>query len=95
MIKSIHAEEKFNQHHYNIFRDHVFRYHSAFQNLLKEQKEFEINQQLIHFHYLFDWGLRWKFNEQFAKQWIEIVEKDPKFKDYKLKIQLHTKHCFP
>ena len=62
---------------------------------IKEQKQLESNQQLIHFHYLFDWGLRWKFNDQFAKKSIEILEQNPKFKKYKLKIKLHSKHCFP
>lgn len=94
VTKLLQTEAKFTQHLYNISRNDLFRYQLGSQDRLIQQRDMEIKRQWIHFHYLYDWGLRWQFNEEFVKKWKEIIEKDPKFKSYRLKIQLHTKHCF-
>lgn len=95
VVRALPTEAKYTQHRYNLCRNGIGRYHFEFQDRMNTQRYLELNRQVIHFHYLYDWGLRWQFNEQFVKKWIEILEKDSKFKGYKLKIQMHTKHCFP
>jgi hypothetical protein len=59
-----------------------------------EEKQLEENNQLIKLEYLFDWGSRLDFNRDFHRNWFEILEHDPKFKKYALKIKLNSKHCY-
>lgn len=45
-------------------------------------------------HYLYDWGHRCRFNEEFLKLWSTMIEQDPQYKEKPFKIELLTKHCF-
>jgi hypothetical protein len=87
--------QELTQYRYNALRKDLFRYHSVQIRKMKEQQqELEPNHKLIQFNYLYDWGLRCQFNVEFSKKWIEILEKDPKFKKYGLTIQLQSIHCY-
>jgi hypothetical protein len=92
--KNASFDQKLTQYRYDAFRNHLFRYHAAQKRNLIEQLELERDHTLLQFNYLFDWGLRWKFNTQFGQKWIEIVEQDPKFKKHGLKIRLQSIHCY-
>jgi hypothetical protein len=85
-----------DQQKYDTLRSHLFSYISLQKQNLLERQQLEKQQQhrSIQFDYLFDWGCRWKFNDAFYTKWIEILEKDPKFKSYHLKVHLHSKHCY-
>ena len=88
------AEIQLDRYRYNALRTHLFRYQSGQKRKIIEERELQSNHQSIQLDYLFDWGQRWKFNAQFYKNWIEILEQDPKFKKYGLKIKLNSKHCY-
>ena len=47
LFNPVHTEDKFHQYDYNIFPTHVFRYHSAFQTRIKEQKQILIPHAII------------------------------------------------
>lgn len=79
---------------YTRFRRELFRFIEQEKIQIKKQLELERNHQLIHLYYLFDWGLRCQFNRKFYELWSSMIEQDPQFKKYALKIQLHTKHCY-
>lgn len=95
LMNGIYMEAKLDQHRYNFMRTRLFRYHVAQLFRANEQRESQANKPTIHLEYLFDWGDRWMFEYEFARKWTAILEEDPKFKKYRLKIQLHSKHCFP
>ncbi|CAM4806393.1 unnamed protein product [Rotaria magnacalcarata] len=60
----------------------------------EEENLLETNQKMIQLHYLFDWGSRCEFNEKFQRLWLTILNEDLIFKQYGLKIQLNSKHCY-
>ncbi|CAF5165219.1 unnamed protein product [Rotaria magnacalcarata] len=60
----------------------------------EEENLLETNQKMIQLHYLFDWGSRCEFNEKFHRLWLTILNEDLTFKQYGLKIQLNSKHCY-
>ena len=96
LVNPINPEVPLDKYRYNSLRSYLFRYHSTAQKspLVQQQEQVQKNRQLIQLHYLFDWGSRREFNEQFIKNWIAILERDPKFKEYGLDISLHSKHCY-
>ncbi|CAF3844746.1 unnamed protein product [Rotaria sp. Silwood1] len=83
-----------NRHTYRILRRELFRLVDEEKRELKEVQQLQKNHQLIDLHYLFDWGSRCQFNERFYKLWSTIINEDPKFKKFGLKIHLNTKHCY-
>ena len=94
LMSPVIAEIQLDRYRYNALRMHLFRYQSGQKRKIIEERELQSNHQSIQLDYLFDWGQRWKFNAQFYKNWIEILEQDPKFKKYGLKIKLNSKHCY-
>ena len=64
------------------------------QSVEVQQREFDSKSKLIQFDYVFDWGSRYQFNQQFYHLWASILNSDSTFKKYGLKIQLNTKHYY-
>ncbi|CAF3881794.1 unnamed protein product [Rotaria sp. Silwood1] len=89
-----HEPMNLNPYKYLSFRRELFRCVDQQKHVLQEEQELHKNQRLIQLHYLFDWGSRCQFNEKFYECWSEILEKDPHFKQYGLKIKLNPKHCY-
>ncbi|CAF4233638.1 unnamed protein product [Rotaria sordida] len=83
-----------NRFTYLSFRQELFRYVDQQKHNMEEEQELHKHHRVIHLYYLFDWGSRCQFNEKFHKFWSDILEQDPRFKVYGLKIKLNTKHCF-
>lgn len=81
-----------NQNRYMVLRREIFRFVQQQKNDYREQQQQQ--QQLIQFYYLFDWGTRRVFNEQFYKLWKEIINEDPKVKSQGYKVILKSKHCY-
>ncbi|CAF1097680.1 unnamed protein product [Adineta ricciae] len=86
--------ENLDQYAYNGIRRQLFRCLDTQKRRFSEREQLIQNQKLVEFYYLFDWGLRYKFNDQFRKLWFIIIEKDPKFKTYDLKVKLTSRHCY-
>ena len=42
----------------------------------------------------YDWGSRCEFNQKFHQLWSSLLNEDPVFKEYGLKIILTSKHCY-
>ena len=61
---------------------------------IEQQQNAEVNREYIHIRYLFDWGSRVEFNRKFYRLWSQILEQDPTFKTYGLKIKLSSLHCY-
>ncbi|CAF1290979.1 unnamed protein product [Rotaria sordida] len=83
-----------NRSTYLSFRNELFRCIDQQKRDLFEEQQLQKNHQLIQLHYLFDWGSRCQFNKKFYQYWSTILEQDPEFKKYRLKIKLNTKHCY-
>ena len=83
-----------NRFTYNSLRTNLFQYIDQQQRDIEQQQRLEKNCPSIQLYYLFDWGSRWKFNEEFYKLWSTNIEADPTFKKYRLKIKLNSKHCY-
>ena len=83
-----------NRSTYTLLRTQLFRHFRQQKLDLEERKELENKHQLIELYYLYDWGSRHEFNQQFYKLWTEIINKDPTFLKHGLKIILSSKHCF-
>ena len=83
-----------NSFTYISFRRELFRCVDQQKHDLEEEQKLRKNYRLIQLYYLFDWGSRCDFNKKFYELWRDIVEKDPRFKNYQLKVKLNTKHCF-
>ncbi|CAF1500717.1 unnamed protein product [Rotaria sordida] len=83
-----------NRSTYLSFRNELFRCIDQQKCDLFEEQQLLKNHQLIQLHYLFDWGSRCQFNKKFYQYWSTILEQDPEFKKYRLKIKLNTKHCY-
>jgi hypothetical protein len=65
-----------------------------FRCLSQQQQHSGVDDHCIHLQYLFDWGSRVEFNRKFHELWCHILEKDPTFKNYGLKIKLSSWHCY-
>ncbi|CAF3798550.1 unnamed protein product [Rotaria socialis] len=83
-----------NRYKYNSLRTELFSRIMARKHEREEEKLSETNQKLIQLHYLFDCGSRCEFNQKFQRLWLTILNEDLIFKQYGLKIQLNSKHCY-
>ncbi len=81
---------------YTSFRQQLFRYFNQRKLDLKQQPPVESipKHRLSQLHYLYDWGTRYEFNQKFYELWSTILNKDPLFSKFRLKIRLHSKHCY-
>lgn len=87
----------FDNYKYDTFRSEIRRRPSRYQNDSKQQSiEYELmkNEKLFRFYYLYDWGSRSEFQRKFYQLWTTIINEDPLFKNYGLKIILNSKHCY-
>lgn len=82
-----------NEWNYPSFRMKLFRYVNAQQQQQQQQVQ-EGREVNISLYYLYDWGLRASFNQKFYELWSNILEKDPTFKRFNLKIKLQSKHYY-
>ncbi len=57
-----------------------------------QQQQLTSSNQLIHLHYLYDWGPRCQFNEKLKQLWSDLIEKDPGLAKLNLKYKLNTVH---
>ncbi|CAF4070474.1 unnamed protein product [Adineta steineri] len=83
-----------DRYSYGLVRRELFRCLDRQKHHSKEHEQLVKNRQYIEFYYLFDWGLRYKFNQNFRRLWFTIIEQDPEFKEYGFKIKLTTRHCY-
>ncbi|CAF2153587.1 unnamed protein product [Rotaria magnacalcarata] len=83
-----------NRYKYSSLRTELFSRIMARKREREEENLLETNQKMIQLHYLFDWGSRCEFNEKFHRLWLTILNEDLTFKQYGLKIQLNSKHCY-
>ncbi|CAF1320317.1 unnamed protein product [Adineta steineri] len=83
-----------DRYSYGSVRRELFRCLDRQKHHSKEHEQLLKNRQYIEFYYLFDWGLRYKFNQNFRRLWFIIIEQDPEFKKYGFKIKLTTRHCY-
>jgi hypothetical protein len=83
-----------NQNAYVRLRRELFRCLDAQKRQFEEHEQLRRDRRLIELYYLFDWGSRLKFNQDFRRLWFSIIEQDPKFKQYGLKVKLTTKQCY-
>ncbi|CAF3430834.1 unnamed protein product [Rotaria socialis] len=75
-------------------RRELFRFIEQGKIQLANKLQLKRTHKLIHLHYLFDWGSRCQFSRKFYELWSSMIEQDPQFKKYAIKIQLQTKHCY-
>jgi hypothetical protein len=94
LVNPTNADYQLNQYRYSALRSHLFSYISDQNPYLVQRQELQKNRQFIQLDYLSDWGMRWQFNKQFYDNWKKILEQDPKFKKYGLRIKLNSKHCY-
>ena len=59
-----------------------------------QQLNVATDDQIIHLHYLFDWGSRVEFSRKFQKLWCQFLGQGPTFKKYGLKIKMSSLHCY-
>ena len=83
-----------DRYSYTRLRHELFRCVDVQKRQFEEREQLKNNHQYIEFYYLFDWGLRYKFNDSFRKLWFTTVEEDSKFKQYNIKYKLTSKHCY-
>jgi hypothetical protein len=83
-----------NRFTYTSLRIQLFRHFRQQKNDLQERQELESKNKIIQLYYLFDWGSRCEFNQKFYQLLSTILNEDPTFKKYGLKLILNTKHCY-
>ncbi|CAF4651033.1 unnamed protein product [Rotaria socialis] len=71
---------------YNKFRHSWFNYIKMQHELPDQLQQFDNNGQLIHLNYLYEYGARYQFNEQFHRIWSEYF--NPNLSIQKCKILL-------
>ncbi|CAF2056870.1 unnamed protein product [Rotaria magnacalcarata] len=87
-----------DQYTYSTFRNDIYRRMKSYseENQQRQDEEYTLikNNKLIRLYYLFDWGSRCEFNRKFHQLWSNLLNEDPVFKEYGLKIILTSKHCY-
>ncbi|CAF1203482.1 unnamed protein product [Adineta steineri] len=81
-----------NQTQYNEFRQKWLDYMSMQYELTDQLQQFDNQDRLIRFNYLYEWGPRCNFNQKFLDLWSEYFCRHPLLSKEKLKILLTTKH---
>lgn len=79
---------------YEALRSRLFRWIEQQQYHYEQDQTLQDNNQLVHLHYLFDWGLRRQFNEKFHQLWSQLLKQDATFAKANLKIRLNSHHCY-
>ena len=77
---------------YERFRTQVFTFVEQ-QHLMSEKTQrFDDDRKLFHFHYLYEYGPRSKFDESFHRLWMQYFKEHRLFSPERSKIILTTKH---
>ena len=85
---------RFNKHTYFALHHQLFSRIDPQKRDFKDEQQLRKNHQYIDLYYLFDWGSRHEFNAKFYQLWTQILNEDPTFKKYDLKIKLTSKYCY-
>ena len=83
-----------NQKVYERFRLQILTYIEKRKELLEKIHQYDDDRKLFHFHYLYEYGPRFKFNETFHRHWDQHFKKHPILSTDKSKIMLTTKHQY-
>ncbi|CAF4074888.1 unnamed protein product [Rotaria magnacalcarata] len=79
---------------YNKFRHNWFNYIKIQHELSVQLQQFDDKGQLIHLNYLYEYGARCKFNEQFHRIWSEYFNQHPNLSIPKCEILLNAINVF-
>jgi hypothetical protein len=79
---------------YEPFRTRLIQSIKREEEKYKQQQLLKSKNQLFHLHYLYDWGPRCQFKNQFKKLWLDSFKDDPRFAQSKLIVKLNTIHCY-
>jgi hypothetical protein len=60
----------------------------------KRQRSLELKHQITHFSYLYDWGARYQFNEQFKKLWYDSFRNEQIAEKLNIEIDSNAIHCY-
>ncbi|CAF5220794.1 unnamed protein product [Rotaria magnacalcarata] len=77
---------------YDKFRHDWFGYMTMQYELSDKLQTFNDNDCLIHLNYLYEFGPKCQFNQQFHCLWTESFNQHANLSKDKVKIQLTTKH---
>jgi hypothetical protein len=78
---------------YQLLRKRLLSFVTLEKEYHKQQQLWESNNQIIHLHYLYDWGPRCEFNKKFKTLWSDLINKDPRLSKNQLKLKLSSIHC--
>lgn len=81
--------------HYSALRQRLFGLIPLEKQHHQKQEEWKLKKQLVHLQYLYDWGPRCQFNQQFKLLWFSHIANDPILKNKELKLKLDALHCYP
>ena len=81
-----------NQMTYDKFRRQCFDYMNIQRDLSQKLQKFDDHDRLIHFNYIYEYGPRCRFNQQFHQIWSFYFSKHPSLSNETSKILLTTKH---
>ena len=79
---------------YERFRSQILVYIEKRKEVLEKIYQYDDNRKLFHFHYLYEYGPRFKFNEMFHNLWTQYFKKHPILSTDKAKIMLTSKHQY-
>ena len=79
---------------YGTLRRRLIRTSDLEEQQRRQQLKWKSTNQLIHLHYLYDWGSRCQFNAKFKQLWSDLIEKDSTLSKYGLKLKLSSIHCY-
>lgn len=81
-----------NQMMYDKFRRQWFDYMNMQHDLSQKLQKFDDHDRLINFNYIYEYGPRCRFNQQFHQLWSYYFSKHPSLSKETSKILLTTKH---
>ncbi|CAF3661502.1 unnamed protein product [Rotaria socialis] len=73
---------------YNKFRHNWFNYIKIQHELSDQLQQCDDKAQLIHLNYLYEYGARCQFNQQFHRIWFEYFNQHPNLSTQKLSQQI-------
>ena len=85
---------RFNDSAYKSLRKQLFTSLEIEKQHRKQQQIWKSNNQIIHLHYLYDWGPRCQFNTRFKTLWSDLIKNDSNLNKIDLKLKLSCIHCY-
>ena len=92
--KVLKFETNLDNTNYKLLRKRLLSFVALEKEHHKQQQLWKLNNQLIHLHYLYDWGPRCQFNKKFEALWSNLTKKDSRFIKNGLKVKLSSIHCY-